>query len=198
MENFVCGIGFNDKSYPTKIGGKIIDEYSVWSSMLLRCTQKYWDKFPTYIGTTCSENFKSYSYFYEWCQSQVGFKNKEESGKSWQLDKDILIKGNKLYGEDTCVFVPSTINNLIVKCDSSRGDFSVGVCWCKRSKKFVAQCSSGLPYRWLGYFNTEKEAFQAYKTFKEQTIKKVANEYKEAIDSRVYAALMVYEVNVND
>ena len=52
--------------------------------------------------------------------------------------------------------------------------------------------------RFLGCFNTPQEAFQAYKTFKEALIKEVANEYKEQLDSRVYEALMNYEVNEND
>jgi len=73
MDNFVWQLGINDKRYPSYDGDNILKEYEIWKSMLKRCTQKYWDKKPTYTGTTCSDNFKSYTYFYEWCNRQIGF-----------------------------------------------------------------------------------------------------------------------------
>lgn len=199
MNKLVCGIGFNGRKYPTYINDTIVEEYEAWRGMLRRCAKEYWVKFPTYTGTTCSENFKSYSFFYEWCQEQVGFGNKDEGGRCWQLDKDLLINMNKLYSEDTCVFVPQRINLLLIKRKASRGEWSVGVNWNKRDKKFQSSCSTGHSKKKnLGSFNTPEEAFQAYKVYKEQVIKQVANEYKEQLDQRVYNALMNYEVNIND
>jgi len=198
MSDLVFGIGVNDGKYPTQIGGKAFKEYSLWIDMLYRCTQKYWDKFPTYIGVTCSENFKSYSYFYEWCQKQIGFGNKDENGERWNLDKDILVKGSKLYSEYVCVFVPQRINSLLIKRDTCRGEWPVGVVWDKGAKKFRASCSKGGKRQNLGRFNTPQEAFQAYKTFKETVIKQVAEEYKHQLDVSVYEALTNYEVNEND
>lgn len=192
-------IGFKGIDYSTCSNGKTLKEYSLWSSMLTRCTEKLWVSRPTYVGTTCSENFKSYSFFYEWCQEQVGFGNTDENGKSWCLDKDLLIKGNKIYSEEVCVFVPHRINNLLTKRNASRGKFPIGVYMETTRNRFHALCSVGKSKRkHLGYFNTPQEAFQAYKTFKEALIKQVANEYKEQLDSRVYEALMNYEVNEND
>lgn len=195
----VRGIGIKGDKYSSWDGKEILKEYSLWNDMLFRCTQKYRDKFPTYSGCLVSDNFKSYTFFYEWCHRQIGFQKKDENNRSWCLDKDLLVKGNKVYSEDTCIFIPNRINTLIVKCDSSRGEFPVGVYWDKRLKKFISQCNSGTGRQeCLGYFNTPQEAFQAYKTFKESLIKDVANEYKEQLDSRVYEALMNYEVNEND
>lgn len=199
MTRLVSGVGFNDNKYPCWIERKRVREYRLWQDMLLRCTQKYWDKFPTYTGTSCSENFKSYAFFYEWCNRQTGLNAKDENGKSWQLDKDILIKGSKLYSEDTCVFVSQRVNYLLVKRDRFRGKHPIGVCWDKQRSKYLSRCCNGFGGSdHLGYFDTTKDAFQAYKNFKEQLIKQVANEYKEQIDPRVYNALMKYEVNIND
>ncbi len=50
----------------------------------------------------------------------------------------------------------------------------------------------------LGYFNTELEAFNAYKTAKEAFVKEQANKWKGKIDDRAYEALMSYEVNIDD
>lgn len=198
MGRLVHGIGVNDNKHLTYIDGKLTKEYKMWSNMLFRCTEKFWIEHPTYIGVTCSDNFKSYAFFYQWCQNQVGFRNRAVSGRGWNLDKDVLVKGNKLYSEDTCVFIPQRLNLLLTKRDASRGEFPIGV-HLDEQGKFRSQCSKGTgKTKNLGGFDTAQEAFEAYKTFKELLIKEVANEYKGLLDSRVYAALMVYEVSVND
>lgn len=196
----VCGIGTNSREYAaTDENHKVVKEYRVWMNMLLRCTEKWWVKDRCYSGTSCSENFKSYTFFYEWCNKQVGFASKDVGGVTWNLDKDILLKGNKVYSEDNCVFVPQRINKLLIKCDSSRGEFPVGVHLNKKLSKFSASCNSARDGRiYLGLFNTHQEAFLAYKTFKEALIKEVANEYKDQLDPRAYQALMKYEVNEDD
>jgi hypothetical protein len=199
--SLVRGIGINNGDYPAYRDRKNIREYQLWGNMLDRCKEKHWDKHPNYTGTTCSENFRSYSFFYEWCQEQVGFNSEDEIGarKVWHLDKDILVRGNKVYSEDVCVFVPQRINKLLIKSNSTRGGQIIGVFWHKRDRVFVAQCSnSDDKHKHIGYFDTKEEAFTAYKTFKEALIKQVANEYKDQIDIRAYEALMKYEVNADD
>jgi len=199
MKGLVQGIGINDKTYTTRKDGKFLKEYSVWQDMLLRCTEKFQDKHPTYKGVSCSENFINYSFFYEWCQEQRGFGNRDVNNRSWQLDKDLLIKHNKVYSEDNCVFIPQRINLLFTRRDTARGEFPIGTRWNKRDKKYVAQCSWGVNIvKYLGYFDSVKEAFTTYKVFKEQLVKDVAAEYKHQLDARVYDALMRYEVNIND
>ena len=51
---------------------------------------------------------------------------------------------------------------------------------------------------YLGLFNTEIEAFNAYKQAKESFIKEQAEKWKSQIDERVYKALMNYEVSIDD
>lgn len=195
----VFGIGINNREYPSWDGKKPLREYNLWTGMLERCSKKYWDKKPTYIGVTCSENFKSYSFFYEWCHSQKGFYAKDTNGRSYDLDKDILVKGNKIYSEDVCEFVPQRVNALFIKRDGKRGLYPVGVCWNKNKNSFQASCANGSGTQaCLGSYRTFDLAFIAYKTFKEALIKQVAEEYKEQIGCRVYQALMNYEVNIDD
>ncbi len=199
MAKLVYGTGINNQEIPSRVNGIQTKEYKLWCRMLERCEEKYWIKYPSYNGTICSENFKDYTYFHDWCHNQIGFYNKDESDKNWHLDKDLLVKGNKVYSEDTCVFVPQRINTLLIKSNASRGEYPVGVYWCKNDLKFKAQCKKGAgSQKHLGYFNTPQEAFQAYKTFKESLIKEVAEEYKSKVDSRLYQALLAYEVEITD
>ena len=57
------------------------------------------------------------------------------------LDKDILIKGNKIYSPQTCCFVPENLNSLITKNDSIRNNLPIGVSWDKKKNKFISTCS---------------------------------------------------------
>ena len=191
----VHGIGVSGTKYPSRVNGVLIKEYGLWSNMLERCyNDVYKKKKPTYESCEVSDNFKSYEYFYEWCNNQFGFNNKD-----WQLDKDLLIKGNKVYSEDSCIFIPSEINLLLVKNTASRGEYLIGVYWSKTHKAFVARVSKNKgKQEHLGYFNTELEAFNAYKQAKESFIKEQAEKWKGKIDERAYNALMNYKVEIID
>ena len=191
----VYGVGIVGTKYPTVINGVQTKEYNLWQHMLKRCySDKYQKKYPTYKGCEVSDNFKSYEYFYEWCYKQIGFSN-----QSWQLDKDLLVKGNKVYSESTCVFIPTEINLVLTKSNKTRGEHLIGVNWDKTNKAFKARVnkSKGKP-EYLGSFKTELEAFNAYKEVKENYLKEIANKWKSQIDIRAYEALMNYTVDIDD
>ena len=191
----VYGVGIVGTKYPISEGGVLTKEYKPWQSMLRRCySDAYQKQRPTYEGCEVGDNFKSYEYFYEWCHSQIGFGNKD-----WHLDKDLLIKGNKVYSENTSVFIPREINQVLVKRTASRGEHLIGVCWHNTNKAFMAQVGkSNGGSEYLGLFKTEIEAFNAYKQAKEAFVKEQAEKWKGKIDERAYEALMNYEVNIDD
>ena len=186
----VHGVGFNDKSYPAKIKGKNTKEYRLWSQMLQRCYNKtYHTKQPTYIGCSVSDNFKNYSYFHEWCQNQVGFDLDD-----WQLDKDIITFGNKVYSEDTCVFVPREINTFFIERGADRGTYPIGVSFHRKTGKYQANCSVYGKKKYLGLFPNPELAYTAYKLFKESLCKETAAIWKSRVDTRVYTALIDWRV----
>ncbi len=188
----IYGVGVNDFTYAAKIDGKMVKQYTLWVSMLERCyNDKFQNKHPTYIGCTASDNFKYYAYFFEWCQKQMGF---DTTG--YTLDKDLIIKDNKIYSEDSCIFLPQHLNKLLTKSNSIRGDLPIGV--TKNGNNFRARCNIGSTTKTIGTFTTPELAFNAYKTFKEAHIKELAEEYKDTIDPRAYQALINYEVDIND
>ena len=191
----VHGVGIAGAKYPITINGRNTKEYNLWNNMLKRCYSDGSKKQrPTYKGCKVSNNFLRYEYFYEWCHIQVGFNNKD-----WQLDKDLLVKGNKVYSESTCVFIPSEINSVLTKSTASSGEYLIGVYWSKTHKAFAAQVSKSKGKReHLGFFKTELEAFKAYKEAKESFVKEQANKWKSQIDDRAYNALMNYTVEITD
>ena len=191
----VYGVGIIGSKYPTKVNGVHTKEYTLWCSMLQRCySEAFKKKYLTYDVCEASENFKYYEYFYEWCNKQIGF-----GMADFELDKDLLIKGNKVYSENTCIFIPSEINLVLVKSDNIRGKHPIGVHWSNSNKAFVAKVKKNKgKQEYLGSFNTELEAFKAYKTAKESFVKEQADKWKDKIDERAYEALMNYEVNIDD
>ena len=191
----VYGVGIIGAKHPVTINNVLTKEYVLWVHMLQRCySDSFKKKRPTYEGCKCSENFKSYEYFYEWCHKQIGSDN-----EGWHLDKDLLIKGNKIYSENTCIFLPQEINSLLIKSTATRGKHLIGVYWSNTNKAFVAQVRKNKgKQEWLGCFNTEIEAFNAYKQAKECFIKEQAEKWKDKIDERAYEALMNYEVSIDD
>lgn len=80
----------------------------------------------SYVNTVNS--FESFQEFAEWCQDQYGYLNKDEKGRYWQLDKDLLYFGNNAYSPTTCVFIPLRLNSFIPASLEERiGQFLQGV-----------------------------------------------------------------------
>lgn len=178
--------------------GEHTKTYNTWSAMLERCySEKCQEKYPTYKGCTVDERWHNFQVFAEWFENNYN----PEYMKNWQLDKDILIKGNKVYSPETCSLVPNEINCLIIKTDSKRGELPVGVILQKETGKFIANIRAGKESRkttYLGTFKTSEEAFEAYKITKEVYIKVVADKYKHQITEQCYQALYNYQVEITD
>lgn len=186
-----------------KVGDKGVDKslieenfkvYQVWCSMLQRCyspTNDYVKR--NYKDCEVSDYFKFFPQFLDW------WKMKSDGiSVELQLDKDILVKGNRLYSETTCTLVPRDINMLLIKRNKARGKYPIGVTYCKTSKKYKAQLSKFNVITNLGFYEDIEGAFLAYKQAKEDYIKEVANKYKDVIEEKVYEILMEYEVNIDD
>lgn len=190
----VHGVGILGDETIRDCRGELFKEYVVWAGVLGRCCNTMFkQKRTTYKYCTISDNFKSYKYFREWCNKQIGFGN-----EGWHLDKDILVKCNKVYGETTCCFVPHDINTLFVKCDAKRGKYPIGVYFETARNRYTAKLKRYGVSVLLGRFATPEEAFYSYKEAKEAYIKEVADKWKGIIDARVYEALVNYEVGIDD
>jgi hypothetical protein len=151
---------------------------------------------PAYLE--CKLEFASLDAFRTWAMQQKGWDQPD-----FELDKDILRKGNKIYGPATCVFVPAELNSLLSGCYRAkrRGKYPIGVCYNKGSGTFIAQMSKDRKVsldKYLGSFKTVEEAFACYKQAKEAKIKRLAEKWRDHIDIRAYEALMARTVEWDD
>ena len=120
-----------------KHNGVVTKQASVWMSMIDRCySDKVQIRRPRYKGCMVSDYFMTYSNFEDWCNEQIGFDSLDDFGRSFELDKDLLNKGNKVYSENTCVFIPQEINKSLEKANSARGEYPIGVYFS--SSSFIA------------------------------------------------------------
>ena len=190
----VCGVGYLGDGEYSRVDHKIA--YQTWVDMLKRA---YTEKKGrcNYFGVTVCEEWHNFQSFAKWCHSQDFFNIKDKNGKRYDLDKDILVKGNKIYSPETCCFVPSEINCLFIRNKRSRGKYPIGV--TKTGKYFIARLSKGFGNRvFLGNFKTETEAFLVYKQAKELYLKELAEKYRNNICHKTYLTLINYEVSIDD
>lgn len=167
--------------------------YTTWDNIICRgYSKEYKTKYSTYEKCSVCEEWHNYQNFAEWfCKNYY-----EIAQERMEIDKDILVKNNKIYSPDTCVFVPRRINSLLIKNDKVRGKYPIGVDF--HNKKFRARCMTLNGSIYLGHFNTEIEAFEKYKKFKEEYIKQVADLYKNVIPKKLYLALYNYQIEMED
>jgi hypothetical protein len=198
----VCNVGITGNKYSTDSKCR---EYATWKSMIKRCfDNQEKEKHQTYKDVTCCNEWLLYENFYEWIHSQENF-NKWKENEKWDIDKDILIKGNKIYSSETCCLVPQSINVLFVTHYPHRGNCLIGTYYDSNRNQYVARCSNTYDYPkktgvFLGRYTTQLEAFNAYKKYKENLIKRIAKDEfaKGNITEQCYNAMINYEVEITD
>lgn len=190
----VCGVGFLGVGiHKTKINNKDTHTYSIWSGVLRRCySEKSQEKRPTYKDVTVCEEWHNFQNFAQWVEENYN----PETMQGWHLDKDILIKGNKIYSPETCCFVPLEINGMLKSTSLRNNTGIIGVSYNKKYDNY----RTWLPKNKKGSrnFKTPEEAFEKYKKTREEHIKEVANLWKDKIEPKVYQALMNYQVEITD
>ena len=173
--------------------------FKIWNAMLKRAyCKKHLKTHASYEGVTVCDEWLNFQNFAEWCYSEKFYDAVDNEDNTYNLDKDILVKGNKVYSPYRCCFVPQDINKIIVSRRKLRGKYPVGVSYLKDNRKFSAAMNKHAKSIYLGSFDTAEEAFAVYKVNKESHIKDMAEIWKDRIDERVYQALLNYEVHIDD
>ena len=199
-ETRTYGVGYiGEGKYKSRINNKKTNIYITWNNMLKRCYKED-GKDITYDDCIVCEEWHNFQNFAKWFEENYY----EVEGETMALDKDILVKNNKIYSSNTCIFVPNRINVLFTKADKIRGEYPIGINYHKRDDVLEVWCSiyedNKKKHIYLGRFKPNQivEAFNVYKNFKESYIKQVADEYKPYIPKKLYDAMYRYEVEIDD
>lgn len=189
----VLGIGYRGEGeFKTSVNGKHTKIYQSWKGMLSRCySTSNLKRNPCYLDKQVCKEWHNFQVFSQWMSENYN----PETMKGWHLDKDILVKGNKIYSPETCCFVPPDINYIFVRNSGDR-EYPIGVTY--KENAFRATLNKKYKSHHIGRFKTPEEAFQAYKIAKEEYIKEIAEEWKNKIPNFLYLLLVNYKVEITD
>jgi hypothetical protein len=188
----ILGVGcFGVGEYKSALNSKATNQYRCWINMLHRCyDNKLYKTHPTYINCIVCDKWLNFQNFAKWYDNNYY----EIDGEEMCLDKDILLKGNKIYSPETCVFAPIRINGLFKT--NNVGDLPPGI--SAYFKKYRVYCYANDSNTYLGAFETVEESFKVYKDYKENIIKLLADKYRDKIPQKLYDAMYKYEVEITD
>ena len=175
-KRLIFGVGINDLNVCAR-GNKC---YEIWHSILQRtvCEKKVLSK--CYCDAEVCDEWLVLSNFKKWFD--------ENYVEGWNIDKDLLCNGRKIYSPETCVFLPEEINSSITR-EKVKRDLPIGV--MRHKNRFKAVCR----LEYLGLFDTVDDAKKAYLKAKKKRIIELANKWKDKLEPRVYDALINLDVD---
>lgn len=186
LEPSVYGVGFiGEGNHKPSINRRKTKAYSKWNNILHRSYDvKHKENNPTYKDVTVCEEWHNFQNFAQWFE--------ENNIEGFELDKDILVKDNKIYSPETCCFVPREINSLFKTCTKENG-LPVGVTYDKFNNKYKVSFRKNKKMTTIGRFDTIIKAHQVFKITKENYVKEVANKWRGEITEGVYHILINYK-----
>lgn len=156
--------------------------YDTWTNMIERCySEKTRHKHMAYIDCTVCEEWLNYQTFAKWYEENYY----EITTERMHIDKDILMKDNKVYSPSTCMFVPQRINMIFMKKNREvDADLPTGIRRC------VGGYQTTYNGEYIGIFKELNKALEVYNVEKQLHINEVAEEYKDIISPKLYYALL--------
>lgn len=186
QRRIVYGHGLNDADYETSSGSGAEKltclAYRSWTGVLERVfSEKYHKKKPSYLGVSISNEWLSFMAFRAWWI--------DHHVDGWQIDKDMVSPGSRIYSAETCVYVPSWINQFVTDNARCRGEHPIGVTFDQG--KFKAQCLSPVTRKnqHLGRYSTAEKAHSVWLDFKIK-MALLAKPEMDLIDPRIFHGAM--------
>ena len=177
-KKLIWSVGINDSNYKITSDEdgkrKVCPYYSRWYHILRRCYDKKFHQYnPCYKNCYVADEWKLFSNFKLWMESQ--------DWKGNELDKDLLIPGNKIYGPDTCIFVSHKVNSFLTIGTSKYNKYPLGCHYKKSTGKFYSRIEVDNTKIILGIFDTPIEAHRKWQLKKIECINSIINELTDNI-----------------
>jgi uncharacterized protein YneF (UPF0154 family) len=186
----LCGIGYSGEGeFMMVVNGVKTREYKIWNSIMRRCYDNTLPKKTKIYDNVyvCDEwhNFQNFAKWYR--ENYYEIKNEKMC-----LDKDILIKGNKIYSPETCCIVPAFINSLFLAENPNISKKHLKGVSKMIGNKYSSSIKMKNKFHHIGCFEREIDAHLAYIKTKCEYAKSVAEKYSHIIPKIVYDKLINY------
>lgn len=175
VQYLIKGLGINDCVGYGDSTTNDSEYYQKWVYLIDRCSDSYKLRKPTYEGSFPCKEWVYYSNFKNWAIDE--YKRIGEDF-SLQLDKDILVKGNKIYSPETCCFVPNWLNMILV-CGPTECKSGLPKGVSRKRDKFHAGIYSENKAISLGSYSDPMEAHQAWQLAKSNCIENAIVKYAD-------------------
>ena len=146
-----------------------------YNDMVRRCNTK------KNYGVVCEEWLHDKNTFFHWMEDS----SYPDIGFNYEIDKDIMVPGSKLYSPETCCFVPKKINLLFETPNTNIKETVKDDC---KKYYFVKPGTTND----IKYYLTEEEARQEYIRYKANLIRGRAVKYRYAVTDEIYHAMLNY------
>lgn len=175
MARTLMGVGYLGR--PTRNNKDPVEAIAkkFWISMILRCyDERRLVSRPTYRGCSVSPEWQCFANFYDWFLEQYSSGYYRDG---YQLDKDLILQGNKVYSPDKCVLLPLQLNSLLQVKKQSENKYLPGVNFDKSRGLFKSEVN----FKGVRYYGkrveSEIEAFTEYKQTKERLVREEAENW---------------------
>lgn len=153
----VSGYGINDADYvvsPLVNGVRVpCFAYVTWRGLIQRCKDTaYHEKHKAYQGVEVCPEWRMFSEFRRWWLDNYV--------EDFELDKDIMSDGVKIYSPETCIFIPKWLN-LFIKESNVTSGLPKGVLFEEERGKFKATLKHLNKTINVGRYSTAEEASTA-------------------------------------
>ena len=102
----VCGVGcLGEGPHRSMVSYRATKPYVHWLAMMHRCyLPAAQARKPSYVGCVVAPEWHNFQNFAQWFETTY-------PGGDYQLDKDTLVAGNRVYGPTTCVWLTPSDNS---------------------------------------------------------------------------------------
>lgn len=171
----LCGVAYMGEGDRSRLPKNCM---KTWVAVVQRCYGPERESYKSYKDVSMTDEWLCFQNFASWFVKAIYF-------KGWVIDKDIIIPGNRVYGPDTCVFVPAKVNSFFTQRPHAKTPTGfAGIDWHKRDRLYIA---SG-PKKG---FKSIEDAVTAQKIHRENLAKSLAEMYP-GMDNRVIEKLNTF------
>ena len=160
--------------------------YIKWANMMQRCYSEVTHRLkPYYKDCRGCEEWQNFSNFREWYRENI------IEGRKFDLDKDILVQGNNVYGPNTCSLVTHYANTIF-----QRRGIETNIVQNSVSGKFDASVYILGKTKQIGSFDSRDEAEKMLLLYRKELINKFARRNRNKVPYKVYEAMMKWDTEV--